>query len=408
MRSTFVRKTPGRVVAALLVALTAMATVAGCHRHRAGSTPNVGAPSSGTPSSGTPSSGTPSSGGVVNGGIPSSGAPSRRAAAAAGRAAAAAADPRLGGRLFAATSPFNQPIPANPALDPNSAAYVNLLNKSKAEHGFDLAVKEWTVPAYFAQADTPRHDIAISGQPPGAHYDRAYVPNRPEVMHGVPIPADARPDPMEDAHMSVIDPATHCEYDLYGAEHTAAGWTAKWANVTTTTDSGIYPYGLSTRGTGFSALAGMIWPAELRAGHIDHALVFAFPYTRSGGPVYPATASDGKSTLAAALPQGARVQLDPTLDLTKLKLTGPELTIAKALQQYGMYLGDTGGALALYAVSPQSFGFNPYAGLLPDAPYVYLDKIPVNKFRVLTTGTQMARTPLAVVPSSCARIDVVG
>jgi hypothetical protein len=331
------------------------------------------------------------------------------ASAAAGSATAAAgADPRVGGRLFAATSPFNEVIPASPQLDPRSADYVRLLSRSKTEKGFVLSVKEWTVPAYFAQPDTARQDVQIAGEPPGAHYDRNFVHDVRRIMHDVPIPDNALPDPMEDAHLSVIDPATHCEYDLYGAERTASGWTAKWANVDSTPESGIYPFGLSTRGTGFSPLAGMIWPAELRNGHINHALVFAYPYTRSGGPVYPATASDGKSTLAAALPQGARVQLDPTLDLSSLKLSAYERTIAEALQKYGMYLGDTGGALGLYAVSPQSFDTNPYTGLLPDDPYVLLNKIPVNRFRVLRTGPQSAQTPLSVVPSSCARIEVLG
>jgi hypothetical protein len=316
-------------------------------------------------------------------------------------------DPLTGGRLYAATSPFNQVIPANPQLDPRSASYVRLLSRSKNEKGFVLSVKEWTVPAYFAQRGTARYDVRISGQPPGAHYDPNFVHDVPRIMHDVPIPANARPDPMEDAHLSVIDPATRCEYDLYGAELTASGWTAKWANVNSTAKSGIYPFGLSTRGTGFAPLAGMIWPAELRSGRINHALVFAFPYTRSGGPAYPATASDGKTKLAAALPQGARVQLDPALDLDSLYLTTYERTIAVALQRYGMYLGDTGGALALYAVSPQSFDTNPYAELIPDEPYVFLNKIPVGRFRVLKTGPQLALTPLVVVPSVCARIEVL-
>ncbi|MBL7262312.1 hypothetical protein [Paractinoplanes lichenicola] len=335
--------------------------------------------------------------------------PRDASAAVNGVVVANAADPRAGGRLFAATSPFNQVIPTNPELDPRSASYVSLMNRSKKEKGFSVAVKEWAIPAYFAKPGTARRDVLIAGQPPGAHYDRTFVHDVQRIMRGVPIPDNAQPDPMDDAHLTVIDPANGCEYDLYGAKRTAKGWTALWANATSTPESGIYPYGLSSRATGFSPLAGMIWPAELRAGRIDHALVFAYPYTRSGGPVYPATASDGKTNLAAALPQGARVQLDPALDLSKLKLTAYERTIAEALQRYGMYLGDTGGAMALYAVSPQSFDTsNPYAGLLPDDPYVFLEKIPVNRFRVLKTGAQLAQTPLTVVPSSCARIDVIG
>ena len=322
----------------------------------------------------------------------------RSAEAAAGTASTSAGwDPRTGGRLYSAASPFNQAIPTNPELDPRSAAYVGLLNRTKKEEGFVMAVGEWSVPAYFAQQGTPRHDVEIEG------FDDVR-----RIMRGVPIPDNARPDPAEDAHLTVIDPATRCEYDLITARKTASGWIAKWANATSTTGNGIYPYGMSTRATGFAPLAGMVWPEELRRGRIDHALVFAYPHTRSGGPVSPATSSDGRTTLAAALPEGARVQLDPALDLNSLKLTAHERTIAKALQRYGMFLGDTGGSLALYAVNPQSFATNPYAGMLPADPYVFLDKIPVNRFRVLKVGTQQAKTRYSIVPSTCARIDVIG
>ncbi|MEU8663308.1 hypothetical protein, partial [Actinoplanes philippinensis] len=175
-----------------------------------------------------------------------------------------AADPRLGGRLYSATSPFNQVIPSTAQVDPRSADYVKLLNRSKQEKGFGMALREWSVPAYFTRQGTPRHDVRITG------FDEVR-----RVMRGMPIPDNAKPDPQEDAHLSVIDPATRCEYDLWGAKKTATGWTATWANVTSTADNGVYPNGLSTRATGFAPLAGMIWPAELRAGRIDHALVFA-------------------------------------------------------------------------------------------------------------------------------------
>ncbi|WP_203722736.1 hypothetical protein, partial [Paractinoplanes abujensis] len=247
--------------------------------------------------------------------------PRDASAAVDGAVVANAADPRGSGRLFSATSPFNQVIPTNPQIDPRSAQYVKTLVRSKTEKDFVLSVTDWTVPVYFSEANTARHDVRIAGQPPGGHYDRAFIHDVQRIMRGVPIPDNAKPDPQDDAHLTVIDPANGCEYDLYGAKKTATGWTALWANATTTPASGIYPYGLSSRATGFSPLAGMIWPAELRAGRIDHALMFAFPYTKSGGPVAPATASDGKTNLAAALPQGARVQLDPALDLRTLKLS---------------------------------------------------------------------------------------
>ena len=80
-----------------------------------------------------------------------------------------------------------------------------------------------------------------------------------------------------------------------------------------------------------------------------------------------------------------RVRLDPTLDLTTLGLTPYELTIARALQVYGMYLGDNGGnaGVTLDAVNPVSYAGQPYEGLLPDATYVALGHIPLDRLQVL-------------------------
>jgi hypothetical protein len=46
------------------------------------------------------------------------------------------------------------------------------------------------------------------------------------------------------------------------------------------------------------------------------------------------------------MPEGARLQLDPTLTPAQIRAwgcTGPCLTVAKALQRYGMYIIDNSG-----------------------------------------------------------------
>jgi hypothetical protein len=83
---------------------------------------------------------------------------------------------------------------------------------------------------------------------------------------------------------------------------------------------------------------------EIEQGSISHALAFAYPYP-SGRAVFPATKSDGRGD-AAALPEGARLQLDPriaTATLTGWGCSGACLAIAHALQRYGMYVVDNGG-----------------------------------------------------------------
>jgi hypothetical protein len=318
-----------------------------------------------------------------------------------------------GGRLYSPSSPFNQPIPLDPAIAPESGLMVDGLVKAEREENFVLTVGRWTVSTYFADAQTPRRDVALRKAPPqwGEAPDYLGFPPGwsdslsrplPFEMHGVPIPAAARPDPSLDAHMTVIDRAAGCEYDFYGAHETAdGGWQAIWANSTRLDGTGVYPNGMGTKASGFAGTAGLIFPQELREGHIDHALFFAYPYTKSGGPVSPATSADGLSTMPGALPEGARVQLDPNLDLDSLGLAPFQKTIAKAMQTYGMILGDTGGAFAIFAVGRDSYPADPYEDLLPAGEYPDLSKIPADRFRVISLPPQQYKPPLQLQPSGC-------
>lgn len=291
-------------------------------------------------------------------------------------------------------------IPEDAPVDPNSARMVQgLVRDSEANGALNLAHRDWTISVYVTAPDTPRHDVLVKGRPPGAHYDPGFTHDTRSTFAGVPIPEAARPDRQADAHLSVIDLDAACEYDLYGARKVDGRWEAEWANAIPLSAGGVYPNGLSSRATGFSGLAGLIWPEELRRGRIDHALLFAYPLTRAGGPVLPATASDGKTEGDFTIPQGARLQLDPELDLSTLGLTPVEYTIARALQDYGMFLGDTGGRSAVYAVGENSFTSDPYRGLLPAGGS--LGNIPLDRLRVLELGEQQKVTPLRVQPNSC-------
>jgi hypothetical protein len=308
-------------------------------------------------------------------------------------------------RWFAADSPLNTPIPSGAAVDPNSRAMVAGLLASARAKGWNVAVKRWAVNVYYADRSTPRRDVRLTASWRAA--DR---------MLSVPIPFRARPDPGSggdtDGHMAVIDRDTHCFYEFYEARRHADGsWEAAWANRGSMNGSGIQPKGLSTRASGFVNFAGLIRPEELRRGTIQHALTFSYDFTKAGGPVLPATASDGRPATEGArpfgtlaLPEGGRVQLDPNLDLASLGLSRWQTIVARALQVYGMYLADTGGGLALTAVNPQSFGRNPYAAFWGDGPYASLPTSLARHLRVLKLGPQR-RSPTAVVPSSCATLD---
>ncbi len=295
-------------------------------------------------------------------------------------------------RWYVDSSPFNTKIGAHPAIDPNSNLMVQRMTESG---GFPLAVKRWSVPVYYAGAGTKRYNVRMSGSGLTAYR--------------VPIPANALPSapfpPEEtDGAMMIVNRKTGCEYDFWEArKHADGSWTARGVNRIRTGTDGIYDRGASARGSGFALGAGLIRPEELKAGAIRHALVFSLPseYVKGGGPVLPATESDGQSALEGAIPEGARVQLAPSFDVKTLERPW-ERTIARALQVYGMYLADRGGGgVGLVAQNPQSYPRNPYHW--GDRNYVYLPSKLISSMRVLKLPPQY-KPAIRLLPSRCGVI----
>ena len=98
---------------------------------------------------------------------------------------------------------------------------------------------------------------------------------------------------------------------------------------------------------------------------------------------------------ANPIPEGARIQLDPTVDVESLDATPAVKMIAKALQTYGAYCGDNGGAriafLFEYAPDTTTYADNGLTG-----SYASLENIPFDKLRVLANwdGKAPAENPL--------------
>jgi hypothetical protein len=187
--------------------------------------------------------------------------------------------------------------------------------------------------------------------------------------------------------MAVLNRANGCVYEFYQARKLADGrWAATWANSKNERKGlATYSGGDSARASGFSAIAGLVRPDELRAGAIRHALTFAYRNTRTGGPVPPATSGTGRSNDPDALPLGARLQLDPDFKVAQLPMRWQRV-VARALQRYGMYLVDTGGDAGLWAQSPLSYRRNPYPW--PAADFVFLPPSVTRSLRVLKLPAQ--------------------
>jgi hypothetical protein len=326
------------------------------------------------------------------GAVPHSGASvaaATREAAAPERGRTAAKPFKPGARWYSKTSPWNTPIQAGARVDARSAEMVRTLIDATQDQGMTVAAGAWTVPVYRAPPGTARYDVRMT-----ASWARG------RTLFGVPIPANARPDSEEDGHMVVLDLERGCEYDFWVARKTSSGgWTAGTVARVPLNGSGVTTNG--ARAASFALGAGLIRPGELMRGKINHALVFAYPHVKRGTLVRPATSGSGPSSDPGAIPYGARVRLDPRLDLDSLSLKPWQRTIAKALQTYGMYLGDVGGTLSLYAQHTRTVnGQYPWG----DKAFAYLPEELVGHFQVLELGPK-AKQDHRMRPNRCGRFN---
>jgi hypothetical protein len=247
-------------------------------------------------------------------------------------------------RPYSVTSAWNRRIGTHPSIHPNSHRMVATLVQAGRSRGFVVAHSHWSVPVFYVNQETPRRSIAL--------LDKWRPADR---LLGVPIPERAFSDRELDGHMAIVDLDAGCEWDFYGARRTGNGsWKAVWANRIEVNGDGVFDEGAGARASSFALMAGLLRPQHFNAARIEHALVFGYPFTARGN-VWPATTNDGKSSTAGYIPEGARLQLAPDLDLRTFQLDRWQKVVARALQTYGMYLADTsGGPVSLFAQHPRS------------------------------------------------------
>jgi len=300
-----------------------------------------------------------------------------------------------GGRPFAANSAFNTTIPNSPALDPNSAAMV--ANITYNTHPGIAYLYNNGKPIFYADSSTPTYTVKCTMSWGTCPFSGV----------AVPIPANAKPDTDSDGHMFVINIATHTEYDFWQYKFNSGSPTTSWGGI-----ADINGNGQSSRGTAYASgtagSAGLVRIADINSGVINHALVFSTSDCAAPASVfrYPATHSDGKYTGTGAIPEGARVQLDPSINVDSLSnITAGEKMVAKALQQYGAYAvdcaGSTGpGGMGYYFEDPREEGVaNPYPGVGFGWDYFGMDHIPWKSLKVLNASVTQPPSSNPTPPS---------
>lgn len=232
---------------------------------------------------------------------------------------------------FATGSPFRTPLLNTPTLDPNSRAMAASMSRDNSLYS---NLVEFGIPIYHATPTTPRYAI------------RCTMPWGPCPFDGyrVPIPTDAKPSPGSDGAMVVIDPSTRRTFEFWQARRAGDQWTTSWGGVADLDGDGWKQMHGNSTGSGASRLGGVIRVSEIQQNEIPHALALQSNNVCANEFRSPATKTDGTSTRSDCIPEGAKVRLDPAVNLDSLNLTPAARTVARAMQTYGGYVMDVGGA----------------------------------------------------------------
>jgi hypothetical protein len=353
------------VSAAAAIAL--LSWMSGCNGSN--ETPNPGG-SAGTPSTGGSGGSTSGAGGIASGGSAC-------------------------WRPFNDQSPWNTPVAAAPAVDPDSATMIADFSSISGQTAFWINLQEYSIPVFWVDSSsTPM--VTVSASLGGTGFRTGAASDSVAAGTGqAPIPAGVTPAAGTDRHLCIVDRAAKMEWGFWDANQGSTGWTAGEASTMDLSGSGVRapernaPWwaGHGPRACGFSLIAGLITADDLRCGAIEHALVVAYPHIKSRYYTPPASTAQGTTSDALptrGIPCGGHIQLDPSLDPTTLGLSPAGVVIARALQKYGAFVGDFSGAVSLYAdASPDARAYFA-GGVLGNGD---AQAIPLQRFRVLALGT---------------------
>jgi hypothetical protein len=281
------------------------------------------------------------------------------------------------GREFAASSYVHARLAPDRPIDARSAVWVAELRRQiVAYYGIvSVNIDRYSPPLFVVPDNQPTVRVRAERRDDPAW---TFVPLQQQWV-GVPLPDGFQASSGTDKEAIVYQPSTGRYWEFWGMEksgrktvdstgRTVDEWRAAWGGKIDNLASspGYFPttpdgYKFGTAATGLALLGGLITIAEQREGAINHAIHIGLPRTRQSAWVYPAQRTDGVQAGADAIPQGTTFRLPASVDLDLIDMDPYARMIARAVQQHGMVVRDTAGAVVLYAENPLSKG--------PDHPY---------------------------------------
>jgi hypothetical protein len=283
-------------------------------------------------------------------------------------------------RPYSDSSPWNTPIGPNPEIDPNSDAIIDFSIAPHTGNANLTTSDKWGLGLAYADPSSRRYEIGCD------------LYGCDQSVKGR-IPAYARANTGSDGKLTVVEWSSGAELDMWRGvyDSEADSWSASWRGLTDASGWGFYCMpGERCNGpnaAGNTGLSGLVRPEEIAQGHIDHALQLSGKsgYVRRDFVACPATHWDGTSSDPRAIPQGARIQLDPAFNVDAQPWPAWKKVIARAFQEYGAIIDDSGGSLAVVAESNISRGYDAWqkAGLGPTTGTRNVSALPWDRMRVL-------------------------
>jgi hypothetical protein len=300
-------------------------------------------------------------------------------------------------RFFSSRSFWNQPLAADTPIDPHSSALVSALGaevhrEEVRGNGPWIDVTTDGVPVATVPSDQRTVSVKLEHPPD---------PALTSAWRAVPIPTTARPS-SGDHDLAVWQPSTDRMWEFFQLHHTPAGWQAEWGGAMqhVSSNAGVYsasawPGAHSYWGVTAASMplvAGAMTIKQLEARNIDHALALTIPNTRAGVYASPAQRTDGKIASSDAIPEGARLRLDPKLNLASLHLPPLVRLIAQAAQRYGIVVRDTSGVVSFIGQDPLNGDFSIYRRLAQGLyPNKLLAKFPWSHLQVVKMDLHSVR-----------------
>jgi hypothetical protein len=276
---------------------------------------------------------------------------------------------------FVSTSEWNTPLGSGAKFaQPNAP-----ISRDVRAGGAIISAGKWSHPLYLASSQDPMVDIYDKEN------DRDFVAR---------VPVDAKPDPMGDAHMYVVDPTKHSVMEMYATKRIDDG------NIQTARAFKVDLYGTGfhltdgkfpgVRAMNASGMGGLIRAWELRAGAIHHVITFLLPAPRlKHGPAWPSAREDywGFRDYKGHVPMGTLIGIPPNVDITTLGLSPGGLTLARVLQDYGAYCADSSGFAGITLSSEGATeGMPELDQMRQDFPKIHELLLPVTNNTAATPG----------------------